>query len=206
MDSQGIEEKRFLRAFIPSKMELVALPVFSLLFLTLINSFQFLRSAGSQNYTLIVEFVQLRVRETLSYIDSIAGNTLPTLLFWMLVGTIVYVLLWVGFGAWQTWRNDLPPGGKRMIVPHGYNHGKLLRGSIVHLLVRSLAIVLLTIWGYYLFAEVLPYLSSTFLKGFETLSLNSVWRILSAVIGLAFSLFFTFVLARCVVLRERVFS
>src|SRR5690606_1774852 len=173
---------------------------------TLINSFQFLRSAGSQNYTLIVEFVQLRVRETLSYIDSIAGNTLPTLLFWMMVGTIVYILLWVGFGAWQAWRNDLPPGGKRMIVPHGYNHGKLLRGSIVHLLVRSLAIVLLTIWGYYLFAEVLPYLSSTFLKGFETMSLDSIWRILSAVIGLALSLFFTFVLTRCVVLRERVFS
>ena len=206
VDPKNQSEQRTLRALLPSKTELIGLPVISLAFLAIINSFGFLRRVGTTDYTLLVEYIQARTKEALSYIDSVIGNTIPTLLFWMFIGIIVYVLLWLAVGTWRTWRSDLPPEGKGMITPYDYNRNRVLRTSIVHVLVRFLAALALTVWIYMLFAETLPYTSQLFIKGAVDMDLHSIYRCGLAGLMLAGWFFITSVLARCVVLRERVFN
>lgn len=206
MDPNNQSEKHTLHALLPSKAELIVLPILSLVFLALINSFHFLRRVNNTDYTLLVEYVQARTKEALKFIDELIGNTIPTLLFWMFIGIIVYVLLWLAIGAWRTWRSDLPPEGKDMITPYDYNHAKVLRASIAHVLVRVLAGIALTVWIYMLFAETLPYTSQLFIKGAVDMDLHSIYRCGLAGLMLAGWFFITSVLARCVVLRERVFN
>jgi hypothetical protein len=206
MASQNIETERTLRAFFPSKLELISLPLFSLVFLAITNSFQLLRRVEGKDYLLIIEYMQLRFKEALSYLDTILGSTIPLVIFWMFVGIIVYIMLWVAIGAWTAYRDDLPADGKRMIVPKGYNHAKVLRGSLVHIFTRVISGGLLIVWIYLLFAELLPYSSRLFLKGIEVISLDNTYRCLIAVLIMAGSIFVTSVLTRCVVLRDRVFE
>lgn len=205
MASQNLESERTLRAFLPSKMEMISLPLISLAFLTAANSFQWLRTVDGRNYMLVIEYMQLRVRGVLSYLDSVLGATAPLLIFWMFIGLIVYVLLWAAIGAWKSYQEDLPADGKRMIVPKGYNHARVLRGSIVHIFVRILATAMLIVWIYQIFARILPYASSLFLRGFETISFQTAAYCLLAILIVAASAFVTSILSRCTVLRDRVF-
>lgn len=197
---------RTLRAFLPSKLELISLPLLSLVFLTLSNSFQLLRTVEGEDYLLVIDYMQMRFREALSYLDQILGSTIPMVIFWVFIGLIVYVLLWFAIGAWKVYQEDLPLEGKKMIVPKGYNHAKVLRGSLAHIFVRIISGVLLLVWVYMMFSEILPYSSEMFLKGIETLSLKNSYRIPLSALLMAGSIFINSVLARCVVLRDRVFS
>ncbi len=205
MSSHNTETERTLRAFIPTRFELIALPSTSLLFLTLSNSFELLRSVDGRNYLMVINFMEAQVKSFLGVIDRLIGATAPLVVFWMFVGIIVYILLWLGMGAYSTYKNDLP-SEKGMIVPANYNHARVLRGSIVHLLVRILAGGLLLIWLYLLFAEVLPYASEIFLKGIEKISLKTLYYGALSALVLSAWLFTITVLARCVMLRDRIFG
>lgn len=205
MSSSDIETERAFRAFVPTKIELIALPLVGLLFLTLSNSFQLLRSVDGNNYQLIIDFIEAQVESFLSAVDRLVGSTAPLVLFWMFVGIVVYVLLWLGLGIYNAYRSDLP-NEKGMVVPRDYNHARVLRGGVAHMLVRVIAGALLITWVVLLFTEVLPYASQLFVREVENISLLTLAYAMLATLVLSAWLFTIMVLCRCVVLRDRVFG
>ena len=138
MDEHTIENERAFRAFVPSKLELIILPIASLLFLTVTNSVGLLRSVDGQNYLLVVDYMQARLKDALSAIDRIVGFTIPLVVFWMFIGVIAYLLLWLALGAYNAYRTDVPQV-KGMVVPNGYNRSKIFHESLVRFFTRALA-------------------------------------------------------------------
>lgn len=204
MTLQREDIRQVARVFLPTPTELISLFILSFLALVLINSFSFLRTVEGQNYTLVIEYIQIRVREALTYVDGILGPTIPLVILWMFIGMIVYLILWFMIGAWRAWREDLPPDGPGMIVPKEYSHAKGLRRTILRILLRTTVGVLLLVWFFIFFASVLPKINSMFLEG--STELKRAWLCLVASALLAGSLFIMAILARCLVMRTRVFE
>lgn len=205
MSSQSLTTDRTIRAFVPTKLELIALPTFSLIFLTLSNGLQLIRNIDDENYQQIIDYMETQVKSLLEIVDRLIGSTAPLILFWMFIGVVAYILLWLGIGVYNTYKGDLPEE-KGMIVPADYNHSRVLRSSIVHLLTRGIAAGLLIVWLYMLFAEVLPYCGELFLTGMERVSLATLTHIVLATLILSAWLFTISILSRSVMLRDRVFA
>ncbi len=199
------EREHFRRALLPSKMELIVLPILSFLFLVLINSTTYLRSVDGTEYTLAIEYTQVRFKEALKFADQQISSMILTVVLWMFIGVVVYVLLWFAISSYKAYKDDMTPT-KGMVLPRGYRSSSVIHEAIARICLRVIAGVLLMFWVYMLFAEMLPYASSMLLEGMMSFSLLSVLRVIWAVIILTGSVFIVFVLARFVVLRERVFS
>src|SRR5690606_7015536 len=125
MASHDSNNDRTIRAFTPTKIELIALPIVSLAFLILSNSFLLLRSVNGNDYDLVTDYLNAQTRSILSSVDRLAGSTAPLVLFWMFIGILVYVLLWVGLGAYNAYRSDLLRE-KGMVLPRHYNRTRVL--------------------------------------------------------------------------------
>ncbi len=205
MESQNIDTKRTNRAFTPSKLELIALPIFSLLFLTGSNAFTYFRTVDDVNYLVVTDYMQARFRSALGTIDELLGPTALTVLFWMVVGLVVYVIAWLIYTTYTAYKNDIPVT-RGMVVPKEYNQSKVLHESIARFLVRLIATILFVVWMYTFFAEILPYASRTYLAAITSFSLSSLGMIVWSVLLLSASVFSFFLLVRCIVLRDRVFS
>lgn len=180
------------------------LSIISSVTLLVINSFSYIKDANDVVYAEATDYIDARFREFLSVIDRYIGATLPTVFFWMFVGMIVYVIGWVGFSAYVAYRDDIPRT-KGMILPRGANKSKLFRESIAHFLVRTISFVLLAYWIFMLVTEIIPLTSDMFLGEEGQGIAMRIFTAIGSVVILALSLFVCFVLARCVVMRDRIF-
>ncbi len=200
-----MEQKRTIKAFVPSKLEAIILPVSALVFLSLTYGLSLFRKADGESYILVIEYLETHARALLQWLDEAVGATIPLMLFWMIVGTVVYVIGWILYVIAATYRSDIVQT-KNMIVPKDYSRRKAWHESLARLLTRVISGALLALWLYLLFSEVLPFAYLTFHASAAQLSLWSIAEALLATILVSAWIFVAAVLSRCIVLRDRVFT
>lgn len=193
------------RAFTPTKMELIVLPIVSFLFLIAANTFTYFRTVDDTNYLIVTDYMQLRFRSALGTIDELLGPTTLTIAFWMVIGLIVYIIAWLSYTTYVAYKNDIPIT-KGMVVPKEYNRSKVLHESIVRFLTRLISTILFVAWLYFFFAEALPAISILFLDGITRLGFEATISVVWSVAALSLSIFIFSLLIRCMVLRDRVFG
>lgn len=199
------EATRLRRAFVPSLAEFILLVLGSLISLVLLNVLPAVRSVGGTNYLLAVEYMQSWVERLLAPTNNQQASQVLSIVFWVVIGIIVYVIVWLLITQLKNYRSDVV-GTKGMVVPNSKQSLPALSESVARILVRILSTLLFLYWQYLFFAAILPYASDLTLRGFTSMDIVSVWYVASATFIVAGSVFMTFVFARCVVLRERVFS
>ncbi len=205
METKETETEHTKRAFTPTKVELIVLPIISLLFLVASNTFTYFRTVDNVNYIIVTDYMQLRFKSALSTLDELLGATLLTVAFWMIIGLIVYIIAWLSYTMYVTYKNEIPIT-KGMALPKEYNRSKVLHDSIARFLTRVISTVLFVIWLYVFFAEILPFISITFLNGITAAGLGFLVPVVWSVVALAGSIFIFSLLIRCMVLRDRVFG
>lgn len=197
--------KRTLHAFIPSKLEVIIIPIAVFLFLVLSNSFSLLQTIDGKSYPLLTEYMEVQIRSALRSLDQAVGPQIPLILFWMIIGIIVYILCWFAYNFYAAYKNDVSNVEKGLIAPEGFDKSKAWHENLAHFLTRIIAAVLLIFWLYLLFTQILPSMSGVFLEHITNFHIQSIPHILYTVIVLSASTFVVFILARCIVLRDRVF-
>lgn len=199
------DSKRTLHAFIPSKLEAIIIPIAVFLFLLLANSMTLLQTIDGKNYPRFTEYLQVRAHNVLDAIDRSVGPRVPLILFWMTIGIIVYVICWFTYSAYSTYKSDVRSIKKGMIAPANYNESKAWHENLARFLTRLIAAVLLVFWLYLLLTQMLPNASNTFLQHMADFSIASIPHLVLSVGVISLAVFAISVLARCIVLRDRVF-
>lgn len=177
----------------------------SALLLIVINSFSYIRTTNDVVYAEATDLIDARFREGLSMLDKYIGATLPSVFFWMFVGMIVYVIGWVSWSVYVVYRDDVPRT-KGMILPRGANKSKLFKESVAHFLIRVISFVLLVYWVSMLITQIIPITSTMFLGDEQRSVAMMIVSTIASILVLALSLFASFALARCVLMRDRVFN
>lgn len=199
------DSNRTRHAFIPTKIEAIVIPIAVFLFLVLSNSMTFLQSIDGKTYPLFTEYIQARSHSFLETLDRVVGPKVPLLLFWMAVGIVTYVLCWLIYSVYTTYRSDVRSIKKDMVAPANYNESKAWHENIARFFTRIIAAILLIFWIYLLLTQMLPSTTDIFLDHLTNFRLISVPYIILSVLTLSGAIFVVSLLARCVVLRDRVF-
>lgn len=199
------DSKRTLHAFIPTKVEAIVIPIAVFLFLLLSHSTTFLQSIDGKSYPLFAEYVEAQSHNALETLDRVVGPRIPLLLFWMVIGIVTYTLCWLLYSVYTTYRSDVRSIKKGMIAPADYNETKAWHENLARFFTRIIAGILLIFWIYLLLTQMLPNTTDIFLDHITNLRLESALYILLSVLALSGAVFVVFLLARCIVLRDRVF-
>jgi hypothetical protein len=201
IERTGVEK----RAFLPTAAELLVLGLFSLLFLILINSVTVYKTIDGQSSNMLSDILSRYSRHFGSFVDDHVSATAITFIVWMFIGIGVYTLLWLGAGLLHIY-SDEHVETKGRVLPKNFNAAVVLRESVVRILIRLLAVVCLVSWLYFALSNIVPRLSSVFLNDIVRITpltlISAIWT--SMALGL--TVFVIFVLARCIVLRDRVFN
>lgn len=196
---------RFKRAFLPTRIEAASLLIGSFLFLLIINTFSFFRTIGGENYTLASELIRSYIERLLAPTDNQQGSQILTVVFWMFIGIMAYLIVWIIVSVIQAYNSDVH-GSKRLVLPQGSSSKRIFHEYVLRLAIRILATIMFLYWIYLLLAGFLPYASQTFLKSMTDISLKNLLWTGWSVLVLAGSVFVAVIFARCIVLRERVFG
>src|SRR5688572_17096115 len=106
MDNSS-DSKRTLRAFIPSKLEAIIIPIAVFLFLVVSNSMTLLQTIDGKSYPLLTEYLQVQATRLLTTLDEVVGPRLPLIMFWMAIGIIAYVICWFVYIIFTTYKSDV---------------------------------------------------------------------------------------------------
>ena len=199
------DTSRFRRAFLPTPVEVVALTLISFFFLLAVNTFSVFRVIGGKNYDQATELIRTYMERLLAPTNNQQGSQILTVLFCMFIGIIAYFVVWGITGLIKTYGSDVK-GSKRFVMPQGASRTKIFDEFVQRLFLRVLATIMFVYWLYLLLAGILPKISEVFLENITTFSLASVTKVGLSVLALAASIFVAMIFARCIVLRERVFS
>lgn len=167
--------------------------------------YSYLRSVDTESYLEATDTIETSIRSGLGIVDQLAGSTVPLVIFWMMVGLFVYVVGWFLYRAYAAYKNDLPISGN-MIKPIGYDEDKNTQEAFIRIAIRLISLFLLVYWIYMCLTEVLSFSSGLFMESIIDIAPGSIFGIMLAIVTLALSSFVVSVLARCVVMRERVFT
>lgn len=204
MDQQEQEIKHVIKALIPTKVEAIGLSIASLVFLTLNSALEYFQALDSINYEQVAINIESVVRELLGVIDKYIGVTFLTLVFWMLIGTLVYSIIWIGGSAITAYKDDVPTT-KGIVFPQGYKKSTIMHEAIAKVSMRTAATIILITWLYLFFTKVIPLVISTFSLSSEETIFDMAIEASASVIILASSIFLISVLLRLMLLRSRVF-
>jgi hypothetical protein len=199
------DTSRFRRAFLPTPFEAVTLVVGSFIFLLAINSISFFRSIGEQNYSQVSDFISTYVEKLLAPTNNQQASRILTVFFWMFIGIMAYLAVWVISGLIRAYNSDVH-SSRHWIMPQGSSRSKIFNEFILRLVVRLLATIMFFYWIYLLLVGILPYASYTFLESITHMTINGTVLLVWSVLALAGSVFVAMIFARCIVLRERVFG
>lgn len=193
------------RAFVPTRVELSALLITSFLLLLTLNVLPAIQSVASANYTMLTEYIREIIERLLAPTNNQQASVVLTAVFWMAIGIIVYLVIWVIASTYASYRGDVVHT-KGMVLPASYNKHAAWHETLFRWCVRILATLMFLYWSYLFLASILPFTSQLFLASFSVMSAYSVVTAIGSVVLLAASLFAAIVLSRCIVLRERVFG
>lgn len=192
------------RALLPTKVEVYSLLIGCFLLLFALNTLPVIRTIDGVNYALTTEYIRGYVEKILAPTNNQQGSQILTVLLWMVIGMVMYILVWVIVSLISNYRKDIPDT-KGMVLPRGYDSGSAWHETILKIIIRLLSTIFLLYWIYLLLAAILPYTSLIFINSLADFSIKSAATVLVATAMLAAAVFAMFVFARCVVLRERVF-
>lgn len=199
------QKSELKRTFVPTKIELAVLPIVSLVVLLLLNALQAIKSVDGGQYVLVPEYIQGYVQKILEPTNSQFGNTFFTFVFWMVIGILTYMLIWVISTLLVAYKNDKPWNG-HMVLPNNFNKDKAGHEILTRFLVRTLALLALLTWSYLFLTKLFPNVSSSFLDNMTDFNIVSLIKIIYNVVSLSVFLYVFSILTRFVLLRSRVFE
>lgn len=204
MDQHEQEVKHILKAVIPTKVEIISLICASFVFLGLSAALDYFQAIDSSSYAQVGANIEITIRDLLSYVDKYIGLTAPTLLFWMLIGTLVYTIIWLAGSTFSAYKDDLPTT-KGIMFPRGYKKSNIVHEAVARISMRTAAAILLAGWLYLLFTGIVPSMITTFVTSAESSVHSTIFEAVGSTLILAGSVYIVFVLSRFVLLRDRVF-
>lgn len=193
-----------LSVFVPTKLELFALITSSLAILVLLNMMSAVKKVNAGDYVQVSEYIKSYVQKFLEPTESRFGATIFTFLFWMVIGILSYMFVWVIVTIYISYKNDRPWDG-HMILPKDFSKSRAGHEVLTRFLIRTLALLSLLFWLYLFFVKLLPSASNMFLESVGEFNLESVFKFFFSILSLAGSMFVVSILARFVMLRTRVF-
>lgn len=194
------------RALLPTLPEILILLIGSFLVLVVLNVLPAVKNnLDGQDYTMFSEFVQSHVERILAPTNNQQGSTVLTIAFWMVVGIISYLLVWIVGSTIAAYRSDVTVS-RNIILPQGASKSKVKHEVFLRMLVRLFATIMFFYWLYLLLASIVPYSSGLFLEHLGDLNIRATAMVAWGTIALAASVFMLMIYARCIVLRERVFT
>lgn len=204
VDQEKQEVKNIVTAVIPTRLELIFIPLSCLLFLSFLAALEYFQTTDGNNYEIVAQNIESYVRSFLALFDRYLGITFLTLIFWMLVGTIVYSIIWIAASTYTAYKNDMPRT-RGIIFPRGYKKSSIVHEAIAKISIRTAAVITLGFWLYIFLTKILPYSTSEFLSpNYQSTSKIIIQSIISVLL-IAISTFVIFVLCRLTLLRTRVF-
>ncbi len=205
MDENDQDQKQFLFLITPTKAEIITIPIVSFIFLLVDGGLAIFKTLDSQNFPLVTELAETYLRSLLRYIDLLLGNTILSFLFWMIIGFVVYILAWGAISAFNAYKDDLPIT-KGMLLPTSYSQSGAIHEAMVRIMMRAVCSALMLLWLWLFISSILPYASNLFTSGLLNVGIATILKSLFATLLLSASIFLTFILARCIMLRVRVFG
>ena len=204
MEQENQDLKKIIQAILPTKAEIIVLIIFSLGFLLLVTSLDYFKAVDSSGFETAAHNIEITVRIGLTYLDRYIGVGPLTLVFWMLVGTIVYSIIWVIASTYSTYKDDVPTT-KGFVMPRGYKKSQAIHEAIAKISMRTASVIMLIFWLYILLTKTVPYT----IELFTSVSLDNIpitiLHTATSVILLASSIFVVFILSRFSLLRPRIF-
>lgn len=192
------------RLFIPTKFEIVYLLMASISTLLLISITPILKKSDPDSYHYIGENIGDLISKILTNFNGPKWVPIITVFLWILVGVLVYILLWVCVSLFNAYKSDAPVS--RLIVPRGYKRSSNYFDLLGRLAIRTLAILALIVWIVLFFGATLPKTNTLFVDAFTDFKLSSVLDVASSVLLLMTGYFVIIVLIRLIYLRKRIFS
>ncbi len=199
------DSAHFRRALLPTLAETIALLSGSLLFLIALNLIPAVRFFNDVNYSMVTDYVRETVEKVLAPTDNQGTSRILTVVLWMVVGMIAYIIVWFVGSMIANYRRDITET-RGMTLPANFNRDDAWHETILRIIIRVLTSIALLYWIYLLLAAILPYASSLFLANITDFGISSLAALVLSVLILAGSIFVAMIFARCMVLRERVFS
>lgn len=205
MDNQNEEIKHIVKAIKPTKAEVATLAISSFCFLLLFALLSYFQDVDGNNFDIVSKNIETFVRENiLSLFDRFIGVGAMTLIFWMLVGTLVYTLIWIGSSTFTAYKDDLPTT-KGIVFPRGYKKSNIVHEAIAKIAMRTASAILLTLWVYLVLVRIISLCIDIFARLGSGNLFGMVLSPILATIALSLSIFLIFVLCRFTLLRSRVF-
>lgn len=187
------------KIYSPTALELFALPVLSLLVLSLKNSSLFYQRFVSDTDREIAVGV---VNANIGYINNETVNRTGVFLFWLFLGAIAYTILGLITYITKVYRSDVPMLHHTIFISSNTAaHTNEIR--ILRLIIRTVAAAMILALTVINVAFILPFLNMLFGVGILG---DAYPLVVAAVLGAAFDIFVFIFLARLFVLRRRVFS
>ena len=190
--------------FVPTWYELAYLFISSFAVLTFSIIVPILRQFDATNYHFIGDTTGTFIAKYLVKLNNPHLVKPITLLLWMLIGALVYLLLWVVITTFKTYEDDISPL-HGLVVPRGYTRHRELTTIIARVLLRTFAGIGFIFWVVIFFGGTLPYSNATFLDSLSHLSIMSIPQVLFATVQVTVSIYAFIVLIRLLLLRKRIF-
>ncbi len=193
------------RIYLPTIYEFIYLFTVSLALLTISLLVPIFKRLDTENYSFVGDTTKNFVSNYLAKLDNPHLVKPLTVLFWMIIGAIVYVVFWIIGATFKTYEDDISPL-HGLLAPKDYKKGSELPRSITRVLIRTLAVLTTVAWLVIFLGSTLPYSNAKFLEALNNIDLLSILRALYATLQIVVSLFVFIVLLRLILLRKRIFS
>ena len=191
--------------FVPSLYELEYLFITSFAVLTLALIVPALRQFDATNYHFIGDITGSFISRYLVKLNNPSLVKPITIIVWMIIGALVYLVLWMVITTFKTYGDDISPL-HGLVVPRGYNRSREKHTIIARVVTRTLAVAGFIAWLVIFFGGTLPYCNAIFLTTLSHVSVLSFLKALFATVQVTVSLYTFIVLIRLVLLRKRIFS
>lgn len=198
------DKKQILKAITPTKYEVIGLISFSLIFLSVFAALEYFQDIDSSSYENAAKNIEEYIRGILGIFDKYLGVTFLTLIFWMLIGTVVYSLVWIGISTFTAYKDDLP-NTKGFVFPRGYKKTNVIHESMAKIAMRTASAIMLGFWLYLLLAKAVPFAIRLFSISSEEGLVSSILQCVLATIFLSVCTFIVFIFSRLALLRTRIF-